>query len=114
MSARASYVSRLRTYDMTLTAMRAGHILDSGATHPRRASMLDQPPLAALDESRFAEIFAEYQVAVFRYLRARTNNAADADDLTSETFLRAWRFRDNYVEQGMILSWLYTVARGTL
>jgi RNA polymerase sigma-70 factor (ECF subfamily) len=76
--------------------------------------MLDQPPLPALDASRFAEIFAEYQVALFRYLRARTNNTADADDLTSETFLRAWRFRDKYVEKGVILSWLFTVARGTL
>jgi len=76
--------------------------------------MLYQPPPAALDPSRFADIFVEYRVAVFRYLRARTESTADADDLTSETFLRAWRFRDKYEEQGVILSWLFTLARGTL
>jgi len=53
--------------------------------------MLDQPPLAALDASRFADIFVKYRVAVFRHLRVRTDNTAEADSLTSETFLRLAR-----------------------
>ncbi|GAB3970423.1 RNA polymerase subunit sigma-70 [Plantactinospora veratri] len=37
-------------------------------------------------------------------------NVADADDLTQETFLRAWRARDAFQERASARTWLYRIA----
>jgi RNA polymerase sigma-70 factor (ECF subfamily) len=42
------------------------------------------------DQAAFAEIVRRYQRAVYRVAYALTRNAADADDLAQETFVRAW------------------------
>jgi len=42
------------------------------------------------DQAAFAEIVGRYQRAVYRVAYALTRNAADADDLAQETFVRAW------------------------
>ncbi len=42
------------------------------------------------DEAAFAEFVRRYQRAVHRVAYALTRNAADADDLAQETFVRAW------------------------
>ena len=42
------------------------------------------------EQSAFAEIVRRYQRAVYRVAYALTRNAADADDLAQETFVRAW------------------------
>lgn len=42
------------------------------------------------DPAAFGEIVRRYQRAVYRVAWALTRNAADADDLAQETFVRAW------------------------
>ncbi len=67
---------------------------------------------ATEDRAAFATIYERYRTPVFRYLRARTTNEADAQDLTAATFERAMgaihRFRP--VGGGMV-AWLVRIAR---
>ncbi|MHB8627680.1 MAG: sigma-70 family RNA polymerase sigma factor [Aggregatilineales bacterium] len=49
-------------------------------------------------ESRldFAKLFWEHYQRVYRYIRFRINDEVVAEDLTSEVFERAFRYRDSY------------------
>lgn len=49
---------------------------------------------------------------IYNYHRYRVGNNATAQDLTSATFVRAWRFRHKYNhELGKFEAWLFTIAR---
>lgn len=58
----------------------------------------------------FEELARRHQVRVRHYL-GRHNSDADADDLTQETFLRAYRFLDRYDARWRFSTWLLTIAR---
>jgi RNA polymerase sigma-70 factor (ECF subfamily) len=52
---------------------------------------------------------------VFAYVSYRTSSRADAEDITSETFERALRYRDRYDERrGEPIAWLLGIARNCL
>lgn len=60
----------------------------------------------------FAALYDRYYPAVYRYVRYRVNSAADAEDLTAETFFRALDRLPTYrPEQGSFAAWLFTIAR---
>jgi RNA polymerase sigma-70 factor (ECF subfamily) len=66
------------------------------------------------DRDAFATLYNEHRPAVYRYLLNRTRNQHLAEDLTSETFVRALRRIDTFAERaatGGIGGWLYTIAR---
>ncbi len=48
---------------------------------------------------------------VYRYAYSLCRNQAQADDLTQETFLRAWRFLPNLRDDSKAKSWLFTTTR---
>jgi RNA polymerase sigma-70 factor (ECF subfamily) len=49
---------------------------------------------------------------VFNYFRYRVADGPTAEDLTSETFVKAWRGRSGYREdRGKVSSWLLAIAR---
>jgi RNA polymerase sigma factor (sigma-70 family) len=63
------------------------------------------------DPAAFALVFDRHADAVYRQCLRRTGSVADAEDLTSMTFLQAWRARDRvrFVD-GSARPWLLTVA----
>jgi RNA polymerase sigma-70 factor, ECF subfamily len=64
------------------------------------------------DREAFGQLFDAYVGAVYRYLFARVGQRALAEDLTSETFLRALRRIDSFSWQGKdIAAWFITIAR---
>lgn len=64
------------------------------------------------DSEAFGELYDRYVDIVSRYVGARVGSRALAEDLTSETFLRALRRIDSFTWQGRDLgSWLVTIAR---
>src|ERR1044072_7634216 len=64
------------------------------------------------DEIDWDEVYAEQLPRVFNFFRYRCASLADAEDLTSITFEKAWRGRDRYrKDKGGFSTWLFTIAR---
>ena len=64
------------------------------------------------DELDWDAVYAEQLPRVFNFFRYRCGNTADAEDLTSITFEKAWRGRDRYRrDKGAFSTWLFTIAR---
>lgn len=61
--------------------------------------------------SAFATLVHRYHERVFGFLLALTRHRQDAEDLTQETFLRAWRKFNRYDPGQPLLPWLFTLAR---
>jgi RNA polymerase sigma factor (sigma-70 family) len=63
------------------------------------------------DESAFSELFERHAEAVWNHAHRLTGSWSGAEDLTSTTFLTAWRRRaDVTLVRDSALPWLYTVA----
>ena len=52
----------------------------------------------------------QYRPAVTRYIRYLVRDAAEAEDLTQETFIRAHRQRDTLRDTAALAGWLYRIA----
>ena len=64
------------------------------------------------DPAAFAEIYDQCQPAVYRYVFYQVGDAATAEDLTSEVFVRLVEKVDRFTYRGRpLLAWLYTIAR---
>lgn len=67
------------------------------------------------DPGAFGDLYTEYRYRVFAYFYGRGLQSADAEDLVSVTFEKAWRAIDRFEDRGVPLAhWLFTVARHTL
>ena len=51
----------------------------------------------------------DYQ-RIFRYIMSMVHDTAEAEDLTQETYLRAYRRRDSLRDEGAQTAWLYRIA----
>jgi RNA polymerase sigma factor (sigma-70 family) len=58
----------------------------------------------------FEEIFAQHGGRVFRTCLRLCGNAADAEDLTSETFLAAYQGLDRFEGRSSVATWLIRIA----
>ncbi|HEY3686736.1 MAG TPA: ECF subfamily RNA polymerase sigma factor, BldN family [Streptosporangiaceae bacterium] len=64
------------------------------------------------DAQAFGELYDRYVTLVYRYIYYRVGGQALAEDLTSETFLRALRRVRSFTWQGKDFgAWLVTIAR---
>ncbi len=54
--------------------------------------------------------FEQHRGALTRYIRYLVRDAAEAEDLTQEVFIRAHRQRDTLRDPGALESWLYQIA----
>ena len=52
----------------------------------------------------------QYRPVIARYIRNMVRDSADAEDLTQETFIRAFRQRATLRDETALLSWLYQIA----
>ena len=61
------------------------------------------------------KIYLEYREKVFRYVRGKVASTADAEDVTSEIFLKVLSSLDSYDEEKSTLStWIYTITHNTV
>ena len=61
------------------------------------------------------QIYLEYREKVFRYVRGKVANTADAEDVTSEIFLKVQSSLGSYDEEKATLStWIYTITHNTV
>jgi RNA polymerase sigma-70 factor (ECF subfamily) len=66
---------------------------------------------ACTDASAFAELYRRHVAQVYRYHLVHTGNIADAEDLTSQTFMAALDGLARYRRSGSFPAWLMGIAR---
>ena len=67
------------------------------------------------DRDSFGQIFDQYQLPVYRYAVARLRSESDAEDVTAETFLAAFRSIGRFRWQGVAFdAWLFRIARSKI
>ena len=59
----------------------------------------------------FDVIFTTYSPLVFRYLRSLCGDAAVAEELTAETFYRAYTHFDSFRGDSKLETWLCAIAK---
>ncbi len=63
------------------------------------------------DGEAFAELYDMHLVRVYRHIFYLVNDAGQAEDLTAQTFLKAWESVGRYKERGApFVSWLLRIA----
>lgn len=73
-----------------------------------RARLRGGTTAAALD---WAAVYEVEMPRVLNFFRYRVREHAVAEDLTAQTFEKAWTRRERYEEQGKFSAWLMTIAR---
>jgi len=74
----------------------------------------DEPRLlqaACRNPADFGRIYDRYVRPLYGYLLSKTGNVAEAEDLTSQTFLCALERLGEYRHQGHFSAWLFRIAR---
>lgn len=63
------------------------------------------------DASAFASLYDRHVVRIYRHIYYLVNDAREAEDLTAQTFLKAWEAIDRYKERGApFVAWLLRIA----
>ncbi len=65
------------------------------------------------DRSQFTDQAMEYMPALYTAALRMTRNAADAEDLVQETFLKAYRAFGSFEEGTNLKAWLYRILTNT-
>ncbi|MBD3273795.1 MAG: sigma-70 family RNA polymerase sigma factor [Candidatus Marinimicrobia bacterium] len=62
------------------------------------------------DHEYFRQIMDELQKPIYYFLYRYVGNAGDAEDLTQETFVKAYTERDKFRGDSQISTWIYRIA----
>jgi RNA polymerase sigma-70 factor (ECF subfamily) len=63
------------------------------------------------DAEAFTQLYDKHVVRVYRHVYYLVNDVREAEDLTAQTFLKAWEAIDHYKDRGApILAWLLRIA----
>jgi RNA polymerase sigma-70 factor (ECF subfamily) len=62
------------------------------------------------DRQAYALLVEEYKNPIYNLAYRMTGNSADADDLTQESFIRAYKYLWRYDSQRKFFTWLYTIS----
>jgi RNA polymerase sigma-70 factor (ECF subfamily) len=62
------------------------------------------------DTEAFGRLYCEHRSAVFILLQRLTHNREDAEDLTSETFLKVWEKLSSFQGKSRLATWLHRIA----
>ena len=62
------------------------------------------------DEGSFADLLSKHRDPVIRYLYRMVQNAAVAEELAQDVFLRVYRARHSYEPTAKFTTWLYRIA----
>ena len=63
------------------------------------------------DKQAFEEIVRRHETSIYRFLTTKTPRISDAEDLTQDTFVRAYNKIHLYNPDYRLLPWLFTIAR---
>ena len=62
------------------------------------------------ERQAYSLLVDEYKSAIYNLAYRMTGNLQDADDLTQDTFIRAYQYLSQYDPQRKFFTWLYTIG----
>jgi RNA polymerase sigma-70 factor, ECF subfamily len=63
------------------------------------------------DQEAFAQLYDRHVVRIYRHIYYMVNDSNTAEDLTAQTFLKAWEAIDRYKEKGApFVAWLLRIS----
>lgn len=62
------------------------------------------------DRSAAGQLIDAFHVRIYAYLRRLTGDAIDAEDLTQQTFAKAWQSLGNFAGRSTVSAWLHGIA----
>jgi RNA polymerase sigma-70 factor (ECF subfamily) len=80
-------------------------------TEPTAERLAERSKAGCLES--FEQLVARYESPIFNFLRQFTGNHHDAEDLTQETFVKAYRSLHRFDSSFSFAAWLFTIARRT-
>src|SRR4030042_3523736 len=99
-----------KPYVLMMTERRPAH--PDGGPGKDEAKLISK---AKYDRAAFGELYERYLQKIYTYLYYRTGNHADAEDLTSKVFHKAYVHLPGYESLGLPFSaWLYRIAHNIL
>jgi RNA polymerase sigma-70 factor (ECF subfamily) len=85
-------------------------LVDEAAARREEERRLVQHAIAR-DSTAFAALYDCHVVRVYRHIYYMVTDAREAEDLTAQTFLKAWEAVDRYKERGApFVAWLLRIA----
>ncbi|MDP3725458.1 MAG: sigma-70 family RNA polymerase sigma factor [Nanoarchaeota archaeon] len=67
------------------------------------------------DSEAFGTLYDTYMPAIYRFVLFRVGTKSDAEDITHQVFLKAWKSIRKYRDEGHPFgSWLYRIAQNTI
>lgn len=90
--------------------------MEKSTAHKRSFQSFDQDQesekivLVQRDPTNFGELYDQYAPAIYRYLLSRLGNVDEANDVTSQTFLKAVEIFPRYNHRGYFSAWLFSIA----
>ncbi len=81
--------------------------------HKEDFDAADAPVTASTRSPAFDELVLSHLDMLYAVAMKLTRNAADAEDLTQNTIVKALRFHDKFREGSYIKAWLLTILRNT-
>jgi RNA polymerase sigma-70 factor (ECF subfamily) len=65
------------------------------------------------DDIAFQTLMRRYEDMVFNFVRQYSGNSEDAEDITQDSFFKAWKYIKRFKKGRSFKPWLYTIARNT-
>lgn len=65
------------------------------------------------NDSSFRLLMEKYLKPVYNFLRQLVKDASVADDLTQETFIKAWKHIRRFDQSRSFKTWIFTIAKNT-
>src|SRR5689334_10799529 len=66
------------------------------------------------DPRTFVDIYEQYVSRIYGFVLAQVGNREDAEDITSQVFLKAHRSLNRFEGRGTLESWLFQIARASV
>lgn len=76
--------------------------------HPRDAALAQRA--AAGDRAAFDHLYETYRQRVYAYALRRLRDTSDAEDVTQDVFLQAFRCLERYEGRSSLSTWLFGIA----
>ena len=77
--------------------------------------MGSEPAQNSLTSTEFKKLYEEHLTAVFNFCLYRVGDYALAEDITADTFKRAWRSRSRFdPDKATFTTWLFAIARNRI